>query len=195
MVERDVAKPQRDFFQTSNASPYDTAFSEGSGSFPVFVGPSPITFSSPSSRAHQKSGSFAPLALPSLDAPTALSDSRQGRRRSATLRSLPSPMTGLPRLLESPFRRAVPNTPADRAGARVDFFPTHAAFPIGSVGRHPHCHFRGLLRLYSRYGPPDRSAARGDLCHEAPTCPVTRASRSSASGSIDNSPGGTLLHK
>jgi hypothetical protein len=25
---------------------------------------------------------------------------------------------------------------------------------------HTHCHFRGLLRLYSRYGPPDRSAAR-----------------------------------
>ena len=54
---------------------------------------------------------------------------------------------------------------------------------------------QGLLGLYSRYGPPDRSAARGDLCHEAPTCSVTRASRSSASGSIDNSPGGTLLHK
>jgi hypothetical protein len=28
-------------------------------------------------------------------------------------------------------------------------------------GRHPHCHFRGLLRLHTRYGPPDRSAALG----------------------------------
>ena len=36
------------------------------------------------------------------------------------------------------------------------------------------CHFRGLLRLHSRYGPPDRSTAQGGLCHEAPTPPVTR---------------------
>jgi hypothetical protein len=53
----------------------------------------------------------------------------------------------------------VPTTPADRAGARVDCFPAHAAFPKWQEGRHPHCHFRGLLRLHSRYGPPDRSAA------------------------------------
>jgi hypothetical protein len=30
---------------------------------------------------------------------------------------------------------------------------------ITRPSRHPHCHFRGLLRLHSRYGPPDRSAA------------------------------------
>jgi hypothetical protein len=47
----------------------------------------------------------------------------------ATLRPLPSPLTGLPRLPEPPFRRAVPTTPADRVGARVDCFPTRAAFP------------------------------------------------------------------
>src|ERR1700736_5455757 len=34
------------------------------------------------------------------------------------------------------------------------------AFPKWQEGRHPHCHFRGLLRLHSRYGPPDRSAAQ-----------------------------------
>jgi hypothetical protein len=32
-------------------------------------------------------------------------------------------------LLEPPYRRAVPTTPADRVGARVDCFPTRAAFP------------------------------------------------------------------
>jgi hypothetical protein len=53
---------------------------------------------------------------------------------------------------------------------------------------------RGLLRLHSRYGPPDRSAAQGDLCHEAPARPVTRPSRSSATRLIDNYPGGFLLH-
>jgi hypothetical protein len=35
---------------------------------------------------------------------------------------------------------------------------------------------------------------RGDLCHEAPTHAVTRTSRSSATGSINNSPGGIFLH-
>jgi hypothetical protein len=39
-----------------------------------------------------------------------------------------------------------------------------------------------------------RAGVRGDLCHEAPTHAVTRISRSSATGSIDNSPGGFLLH-
>src|SRR5262245_62062327 len=48
--------------------------------------------------------------------------------------------------------------------------------------RHPHCHFRGLLRLYACYGPSDRSATQGDLCHEAPALPVAQPSRSSASG-------------
>src|SRR5262249_34374726 len=48
---------------------------------------------------------------------------------TATLRPLPSLTTGLPRFPEPPFRRAVPTTPADRAGAHVDYFPAHAAFP------------------------------------------------------------------
>src|ERR1700732_1971093 len=112
----------------------------------------------------------------------------------ATLRTLPSHQTGLPRLPEPPCRRAVPTTPADRAGAHVDCFPAHAAFPKWPEGRHPHCHFRGLLGLHTRYGPPDRSVAQGDLCHEDPALPVTRPNRSSASRSIDNSLGGILLH-
>ena len=66
-----------------------------------------------------------------------------------------SDRTGLPRLPASPFRRAVPTTPADRTGARVDCFPVHAAFPVLQAGRHPHLYFRGLLRLHSRYGPSD----------------------------------------
>ena len=125
----------------------------------MFAGSSPITFTSPSSKAHQKSGSFPPPVLPGFNGHMTLSDSRQCRRLKATLRPLPSHRTGLPRLPEPPFRRAEPTTPADRAGARVDYFPAHAAFPKWQEGRHPHCHFRGLLRLHSRYGPPDRSAA------------------------------------
>src|SRR6202035_6015495 len=112
----------------------------------------------------------------------------------ATSRSLPSPLTGLPRLPEPPFQRAVPTTPADRAGARVDCFPVHTAFPVLKAGRHPHYLFRGLLRLHSRYGPLDRSTAQGGLRHEASARPVARTSRSSATGPIDNSPGGIFLH-
>jgi hypothetical protein len=80
------------------------------------------------------------------------------------------------------------------AGACVDCFPAHAAFPVSQAGRHPHLHFRDLLRLHSRYGPLDCSAAQGGLCHEAPARSVTRPNRSSATGAIDNSPGGILLH-
>jgi hypothetical protein len=85
----------------------------------VFAGSSPITFTSPSSKAHQKSGSFPPPALPGFSGHMTLSDSRQSRRLSTTLRPLPSLTTGLPRLPASPFRRAVPTTPADRAGCRL----------------------------------------------------------------------------
>src|SRR5271168_2770129 len=110
------------------------------------------------------------------------------------LRPLPSCQTGLPRLPASPFRRAVPTTPADRTGARVDCFPVHAAFPVLQAGRHPHLYFRGLLRLHSRYGPSDCSTAQGGLRHEAPARPVARPDRSSATRAIDNSLGGTFLH-
>src|SRR5437868_15062142 len=112
----------------------------------------------------------------------------------ATSRSLPSPATGLPRLLASPFQRAVPTTPADRTGACVDCFPVHAAFPVMQAGRHPRLHLRGLLGLHSRYGPPDRSTAQGGLCHEASTRSVAQTSRSSATRSINYSLGGTFLH-
>jgi hypothetical protein len=122
-----------------------------------------------------------------------LSDSRQDHRLKTTLRTLPSSRTGLPRLPASSFRRAVPTTPADQVGAHVDGFPTHAAFPKWPEGQHPHCHFRGLLKLHTRYGPSDRSAAQGDLCREASTLPVTRQSRSPATRSIDYCLGGWNL--
>ena len=112
----------------------------------------------------------------------------------ATLELRAPTEAGLPRLPVSPFQRAVPHTPADRTGACVDCFPVHAAFPVSEAGRHPQLHFRGLLRLHSRYGPLDCSTAQGGLCYEASARPVTRPSRSSATRSIDNSLGGIFLH-
>jgi hypothetical protein len=54
---------------------------------------------------------------------------------------------------------------------------------------------QGLLGLHTRYRPSDRSTAQGGLCREASALPVTQPSRSLATGSIDNSPGGILLHR
>ena len=103
---------------------------------------------------------------------------------------------GSPPITRTTFPTCRAHYPGGSSGCACRLLPALVrAFPVWQVGRHPHCHFRGLLRLHSRYGPPDRSAAQGDLCHEAPTQPVAQPSRSSASGPIDNSPGGILLHR
>ena len=67
--------------------------------------------------------------------------------------------------IASPFAQLSQN--GRRAGIRIDTFEM-------------------LLRLYSRYGPSDRSATQGDLCHEASSRLITsswlvRACRSRAS--------------
>jgi hypothetical protein len=49
--------------------------------FRAFRGSSPITLSSPTSKAHQKSGSFPPPELPGLNSHTTLSDSRPIHRQ------------------------------------------------------------------------------------------------------------------
>jgi hypothetical protein len=59
---------------------------------------------------------------------------------------------------------------ADQAGAHVDCFPAHAAFPKWPEGRHPHCHFRGLLRLHSRYSSSDRSVTKATFVTRLRPC-------------------------
>src|SRR4029450_3913133 len=81
-----------------------------------------------------------------------------------------------------------------RTGARVGCLPVCPAFPETQAGRRPRLHFRGLLRLYSRYGLSDCSIARGDLCHEASARWGAPPNRSSATSATDNSLGGTFLH-
>ena len=84
---------------------------------------SPITMPSPSSEAHQKSGSFPPPALPGLSSTMTLSDTRRSRRPATTSRPLPSPTVGLPQLPGSPFRHAVPTTPTDQDGCARRLLP------------------------------------------------------------------------
>ena len=140
--------------------------------------------SSASSKAHQKSGPFPPPALPGLAGTTTLSDSRRHRRPKATFEGATLMPPGLPRLPASPFRRAVPTYPGGPRRVHLSVAsPPRAAFPVIQAGRRPRLHFRGLLRLHSRYGPPDRSAAQGGLRHEASACPVARTDRSSATRS------------
>ena len=86
----------------------------------------------------------------------------------------------LPRRIErvrmsitSPLTRPSPN--GRRVGIRIVTFEACSGFT--------HVTARRIAQ------PPT-----GDLCHEAPTHAVTRISRSSATGSIDNSPGGFFLH-
>ena len=87
--------------------------------------------SSAPSKAYQKSGSFPPLALPSLGSTTTLSDTRLGRRPATTSRPLLSPATGLPQAPDSPFRHAVPTTPMDQNGCVCRLLPRPTwAFPV-----------------------------------------------------------------
>src|SRR5208337_4660477 len=64
-------------------------------------------------------------------------------------------------------RHAVATTPV---GPRVGSSyspekPVTAAFPMHLLGRLPHCAFRGLLGVHSRYGLPARGVARSDPLH------------------------------
>jgi hypothetical protein len=93
---------------------------------------------------------------------------RRSRRWSCELQ----PRRASPDYPYHPSSVPCPHTPADRTGACVNCFPVHAAFPVSEAGRHPQLHFRGLLRLHSRYGPLDCSTAQGGLRHEASARPL-----------------------
>ncbi len=151
--------------------------------------------SSSSSKACQKSGSFPPPALPGLNGTMALSDSRTAHRACHGVGGATSDRNGPPPITRTTFPTCRAHYPggSERVHTSVAS-PSRAAFPNRQAGRHPQLHFRGLLRLHSRYGPLDRSAAQGDLCHEASKRPVTQPPRSSATRSTDNSLGGTSLH-
>ena len=85
-------------------------------------------------------------------------------------------------LIPRGWQSAVPITPADRTGTRVDYFPVHAPSPrFSRVG------IRVMDFEACSAGPPETA-----FCHEASARPVARPSRSLATRSIDNSLGGTL---
>ena len=113
----------------------------------------------------QKQGPFPPPALPGLNGRMALSDSRPTRRLCGVGAASPS-RDGSPPIT----RITLPTCRAQYPGGsgRV---PVSNSSPLTRpspfpAGRHPHLHFRGLLRLHARYGPliarpPKAALSRG----------------------------------
>jgi hypothetical protein len=95
----------------------------------VFAGSSPITFTSPSSKAHQKSGSFPPPALPGFNGPITLPDSRRCRRLEATLRPLPSHSTGSPPITRITFPTCRAHYPGRSSGCSCRLLPRSRGLP------------------------------------------------------------------
>jgi hypothetical protein len=170
--------------------------------FPEFTGVIRLIVNHPPSlclKHTMKQGPFALPALPGFSAHMALSDAQAGRRpfrrRSETL---PPPGLNLPQLPGSPFLHAVLTTPVDRlrCTCRLPASLCRAAFPVKWAGRHPHLHFRGLLKLHSRYGLQDCSPTIRGLCHEA--SPYPRSPRASDARQLpsptDNYLGGSFPH-
>src|SRR5271156_5135223 len=93
--------------------------------------------SSAPSKAHQKSGSFPPLALPSLSSTTTLSDARGDHRQDDVggATSVPHGPPPITRLALPTCRAQYPDGP-ERVRLSVAS-PSHVAFPESQAGRRP----------------------------------------------------------
>src|SRR6202049_3393238 len=98
----------------------------------VFAGSSPITTTSPSSKAHQKSGPFPQPALPGFDGHTTPSDSRHGRRlrdvEAATLA-----LDGSPPITRTTFPTCRAHYPGGSSGCTCRLLP-HSCSPPQMAG-------------------------------------------------------------
>jgi hypothetical protein len=95
------------------------------------------------------------------------SDTRRSRCPRGNVEAATLAATGLPRCPDHLPDVLCPLPRRIKTGACIGCFPAHTAFPVSLAGRHPRLHFRGLLRLHSRYGPSGCSTAQGGFCHEA----------------------------
>jgi hypothetical protein len=103
---------------------------------------------------------------------------------------------GSPPLTRSPISTCCAHYPGGPVQVRLSAAsPDRAAFSVLWADRRPQLPFRGLLRLYTRYGPSIRSAAQGGVCRRASIRPVTQPHRLPATGPTDHYPGGTLTHE
>ena len=99
----------------------------------MFAGSSPITRSSLSSKAYQKSGTFPPPELPGLASTTSLSDSRRRRHPMSAFEVATLAATGLPR-----YPDRLPDVPCPlprwTRRVRVSMLPRPHGLPLISGG-------------------------------------------------------------
>src|SRR5229473_7660961 len=81
-----------------------------------------------------------------------LSDFRTGRPPIENVGGATSTSAGYPPMTQTTFLTCRTHYPGGPNRCVSVFFPVRAAFPNYLVGRHPRRHFRGLLKLHSRYG-------------------------------------------
>jgi hypothetical protein len=156
----------------------------------VSAGSSPITDPRLRQKRTRSQGPSLGRHYPGFSGTMTLSDSRAGRRLTAPFEAATPANAGLPQLPGSPFQHAVPTTQMDQNGCVCRLLPRPTrAFPDLQAGRRPSLHFRGLLRLHSRYGLLNRSTAQGGLYHEASARPVAQPNRSLATRSYRQLPG------
>src|SRR5438876_2688501 len=92
-----------------------------------------------------------------------LSDFRTGHPPIENVGGATSTSAGYPPMTQTTFLTCRAHYPGGPNRCVSVFFPVRAAFPNYLVGRHPRLHFRGLLKLHSRYGLQDCSPAYGGL--------------------------------
>src|ERR1019366_1416960 len=118
-----------------------------------------------------------------------LSDTQMVRHPEDAVRGARLPdHPGPPPLTQITFLACCAHYPGGPTGAdgysiarsRAGFFPVVSAFPVRTPGRRPHCRFRGLLELHTRYGLQGRLPTSRGLFHEASASPVTPTRRSKA---------------
>jgi hypothetical protein len=85
-------------------------------------------------------------------------------------------------------------TPVDPLERNRSEYPAAAAFPVRLAGRLPHCGFRGLLGVHSRYGLHARGIAYATLCIKGFDGFVTSTAAPIATGWSDQLPGGNYTH-
>ena len=146
--------------------------------------------SSTSSKARLKQGSFPPPALPGFSGTMTLSDSHRVRIAAAMEQKLHP--NGSPTLPASPFRRAVPTTPADRTGA-VDLLSRPYGLPRSRRVGIRNCTFEacsGFIRIRptGSLDRPRRPLSRG---FNPASCPATLLVSYQP---VDFSLGGSFLH-
>jgi len=92
-----------------------------------------------------------------------LSDFRTGHPPVEHVAGATSTSAGYPPMTQTTFLTCRAHYPGGSYRCVSVSFPVRAAFPNYLVGRHPRRHFRGLLKLHSRYGLQDCSPAYGGL--------------------------------